>query len=123
MGRPLGVALLAIIASLIGLVEILRSFLTFASPVLAFPFEIHFPNAIAFPLYLMVGLIWLFIAYSFWKGAEVGWVLGIIMAALIVVLNYPVGTVLGALVLLYLIIPKGVRNWFSKPGIRKWVGV
>ncbi|MCL5873927.1 MAG: hypothetical protein M1161_01110 [Candidatus Thermoplasmatota archaeon] len=121
MGRPLGVAVLAIIASLIGLVEILRAFLTFGSPLADFLFSFHFPGAFAFPFYLIMGLIWLFIGYSFWEGVEIGLVLGIIMATLIAVIDYPVGTIFGGVVLLYLIVPKGVRNWFSKPGIKKWM--
>lgn len=125
MGRPLGVAILSLIAFLIGLVEVLRAFLTFSSPLLAFQSGLlKLPSdAIAFPVYLVLGMIWLFVAYSFWKGAEIGWVLGMIMAVVIAVLNYPIGTVLGALVILYLLVPRGVRNWFTKTGVRKWMGV
>ena len=68
-----------------------------------------------------MGLIWIFVAYSFWKGAEVGWILGLIMAFVIAIMNIPWGTVLGTLVILYLGIPKNVRHWFTKPGIRKLV--
>jgi phosphatidylserine synthase len=72
-----------------------------------------------------MGLVWVFIAYSFWKGAEIGWVVGIAMSVLVAVLNYgtyPIETVLAIIVALYLIVPKGVRSWFSKPGISKWAG-
>ncbi|MEM0135629.1 MAG: hypothetical protein QXU18_10485, partial [Thermoplasmatales archaeon] len=61
-----------------------------------------------------------FVSYSFWKGAEIGWILGIIMAALITVLNFPIGTVFGVFVLAYLILPRGVRNWFNRSRMDGW---
>ena len=122
MGRPLGVTLLAIIAFLIGLVEVLRAFLTFSSPLLSFQSGLHISGILTFPIYLIMGLVWIFVAYSFWKGAEIGWILGLIMAVVIAIVNIPWGTVLGALVILYLALPKNVRHWFTKPGIRKSVG-
>ena len=120
MGRPLGVAFLAVIAFLIGLAEVLRSFLTFAFFILALPFGLHFPSAISLPLYLILGLIWIFISYTFWKGIAIGWVLGILMAIVVAFLNFPVGTVLGLFVFIYLVVPKGVRNWFSRTGRTGW---
>ncbi|MGC8563026.1 MAG: hypothetical protein ACP5UZ_07100 [Thermoplasmata archaeon] len=116
MGRPLGIAFLAVVAFLIGLAEILRSFVTFTFFILALPFGPHFPSWISFPLYLLLGLTWIFISYSFWRGLAIGWVLGILMAVVVAFLNFPVGTVLGLFVFIYLIVPRGVRNWFSRTG-------
>jgi hypothetical protein len=118
MGRPLGITILALLAFLIGLIEILRSLFGFMISLTAFPVGLHFPTGIVVPLYLVMGLVWIFIAITFWKGAEIGWYLGLLMTAFVIVLDFPAGSVLGTLVLLYLVIPKGVRNWFSKGSLR-----
>lgn len=117
MNRPLGVAFLAIAAALIGLVEMLRSFLSFASVIIDFLFGIHFPGGTAFPLRLLIGMVWLLTSYWFWKGAKIGWALGIVVAVLVAILNFPVGTMLGGLVIVYLVVPEGVRKWFSRQGV------
>jgi len=91
MGRPLGVTLLSIIAFLIGLVEVLRAFLTFSSPLLSFQYGLNVHGILTFPIYLIMGLVWIFVAYSFWKGAEIGWILGLVMACVIAILNIPWG--------------------------------
>ena len=121
MSRPLGVAILAIIFFLIGLVEVLHSFLRFGPPIMAFPFAVTSPASLVFPVYFIIGLIWMFVAYSFWKGAEIGLLIGMIISALVIVLDFPIGTVLGFIVLFYLVVPNGVRTWFSRPGLRKWI--
>lgn len=123
MGRPLGVTVLALIASIIGILAVIKSVLSFIGSAIIFPFGFHIPDASFVALNLIVGLVWLFVAYAFWKGAKIGWFLGIVMAFVIIVLDFPLGSILGIMVLIYLLVPRGVRNWFSTSGLRNWTGI
>lgn len=122
MGRPIGVALLAALALLIGIFEVLRPAFGFFLALVAFPLGFQVPSGELSLLNVIVGFIWILTAYTFWKGEEIGWYLGILMAIVVIVLDFPLGSVFGIIVLLYLTIPRGVRDWFSKKGTRNWIG-
>lgn len=125
--RPTGIAILAILAALGGLLLILAG-----AAIGAFSSNPHFASmvglssfssliGIASVVFIIIGLLLLAVAYGLWKGAKWAWWLAVILSVLGIISNFlnlvknPAGAVVGIVIeaiILYYLTRKTTKAYF-----------
>ncbi len=113
--RPLGVAILAILAALAGILMLLASLAIASLGLLAGPAAI-IPAGLGSGVLLVLALLYLLVAYGLWNGQTWAWWLSIILAAIDLVgalLALNIVTLVIAAVILWYLTRGHVKEYFN----------